>query len=168
MFLLDGKVLPTGVAFEHDGVQYPANWLNLASQAEKTAIGITEVPDQVRPDDRFYWVTENADGSYTATPKDLDNLKKQFIDQVNDSVWKLLLPSDFVDSRAIHDPEFVAPQRWIDWRASVRTTATASKAAINAAATVEDLIPLVVVNFPRDPSQPADVMPMSSNDAPAE
>jgi len=41
MFLLDGKRLPEGVPFEHDGVQYPANFLNLSTEAEKSAIGIT-------------------------------------------------------------------------------------------------------------------------------
>ena len=59
MFLLDGKRLQPGTAFTHGGIQYPANWLNNASQQEKQAIGITEVTDQSRPDDRFYWVTDN-------------------------------------------------------------------------------------------------------------
>lgn len=158
MFLLDGKVLQPGVAFEHDDISYPANWLNLSTAAEKAAIGITEVPDQARPDDRFYWVTENADGTYTATPKDLAGLKKQFTAQINDSVWKTLLPSDFVDSRATNDPEFVPPQEWIDWRNAVRSTAKTAKAAIEACTTVEDLIPLVVVDFPPDPNTAENVV----------
>jgi hypothetical protein len=29
--------------------------------------------DEVRPDDRYYWVTANPDGSYTATPKALED-----------------------------------------------------------------------------------------------
>lgn len=164
MFLLDGKILPVGVAFEHDGTQYPANWLNLATDKEKKAIGITEVPDQTRPDDRFYWVTENPDGTFTTTPKDLDGLKATYTAQVNDSVWKTLLPTDFMDSRKAHEPDYVAPSDWIEWRAAVRAAATAGKAAINAAATVEDLIQLVVVEFPRDPSQPVEVMPTSSDE----
>ena len=29
--------------------------------------------DEIRPDDRYYWVTANPDGSYTATPKELED-----------------------------------------------------------------------------------------------
>ena len=64
MFLLDGKRLPQDTPFTQNGIQYPANWLNLSSLEEKEAIGITEVAQQTRPDDRFYWVTDNGDGSY--------------------------------------------------------------------------------------------------------
>ena len=29
--------------------------------------------DEVRPDDQYYWVTKNEDGSYTGTPKELED-----------------------------------------------------------------------------------------------
>jgi hypothetical protein len=29
--------------------------------------------DEIRPDDQYYWVTANADGSYSATPKELED-----------------------------------------------------------------------------------------------
>jgi hypothetical protein len=29
--------------------------------------------DEVRPDDQYYWVTANPDGSYTGTPKELED-----------------------------------------------------------------------------------------------
>jgi hypothetical protein len=29
--------------------------------------------DEIRPDDRYYWVTANSDGSYSATPKELED-----------------------------------------------------------------------------------------------
>ena len=29
--------------------------------------------DEIRPDDQYYWVTANPDGSYTATPKELED-----------------------------------------------------------------------------------------------
>jgi hypothetical protein len=67
MFLLNNKPLAIDVAFTSGGIQYPANWLRLASQSERDAIGITEVADAVRADDRFYW---NGD---TSTPKALED-----------------------------------------------------------------------------------------------
>jgi hypothetical protein len=73
MFLLDGKRLTPGSAFEHNGIQYPANWLNHASLAEKEAIGIEEVTQQTRPNDEYYWVTENIDGTFSSTAKILND-----------------------------------------------------------------------------------------------
>ena len=55
MFLLDNKPLPIDTAFTHDGIQYPSNWLRFASAEDKAAIGITEVAEPARADDRFYW-----------------------------------------------------------------------------------------------------------------
>ena len=35
--------------------------------------------DEVRPDDNYYWVTQNSDGSYTGTPKELED--REEVDQ---------------------------------------------------------------------------------------
>jgi len=72
-FKLDGKPLPVDVAFSHNDINYPANWLRLASKTEKEAIGITEVADDPVFDSRFYW----GDG----TAKTLDD-KTETIDGV--------------------------------------------------------------------------------------
>jgi len=56
MFLINGKHLPEGVGFrDANGTQYPSSWLNLSTEEEKLAIGITWVADPIRSDDRFYW-----------------------------------------------------------------------------------------------------------------
>lgn len=73
MFLLNNKVLQPGTPFTQNGIQYPANWLNLSSLEEKEAIGITEVAQDTRPDDRFYWVQDNNDGTFTSSPKLLND-----------------------------------------------------------------------------------------------
>ncbi len=54
-FKLNGNPLAYDVAFSHNDINYPANWLRLASLDEKTAIGITEVADDPVYDSRFYW-----------------------------------------------------------------------------------------------------------------
>ena len=54
-FKLDGKPLAVDVAFTHNNIQYPANWLRLTTKEEKEAIGITEVADDPVFDSRFYW-----------------------------------------------------------------------------------------------------------------
>ena len=72
-FKLNGKPLAVDVAFSHNDIQYPANWLRLSTVEERTAIGITEVDDPKVYDSRFYW------GNGTA--KELDD-KKETIDGV--------------------------------------------------------------------------------------
>ena len=54
-FLLDGNPLAVDVAFSHNDINYPANWLRLSTADEKTALGITEVADDPVYDSRFYW-----------------------------------------------------------------------------------------------------------------
>ena len=61
-FKLDGNPLAVDVAFSHNDINYPANWLRLSTADEKTAIGITEVADAETFDLRFY----NVDGSAKA------------------------------------------------------------------------------------------------------
>jgi hypothetical protein len=85
MFLLDGKRLTPGLAFEHNGIQYPANWLNFASLAEKEAIGITEVSEQSRPNDEYYWVTDNNDGTFSSTAKLLND--REEVDRDNNPLY---------------------------------------------------------------------------------
>ena len=73
-FKLNGNPLAVDVAFSHNDINYPANWLRLSTAEEKTAIGITEVADAATYDNRFYW----GDG----TAKALDD-KTETIDGVD-------------------------------------------------------------------------------------
>jgi hypothetical protein len=93
MFLLNNVPLPIDTPFEIDGTHYPANWLRLTSIEEKNAIGITEVADPERWDDRFYWGHDN--------PKDLDMLKTNWTAQVKDTANKLLSQTDWMYIRKI-------------------------------------------------------------------
>ena len=68
-FKLNGNPLAVDVAFSHNDIQYPANWLRLSTAEEKTAIGITEVADAPTYDSRFYW------GDGTAKALDDENAK---------------------------------------------------------------------------------------------
>ena len=61
-FKLNGNPLAVDVAFSHNDIQYPANWLRLSTADEKTALGITEVADDPVYASRFY----NGDGSAKA------------------------------------------------------------------------------------------------------
>ena len=45
--------------------------------------------DEVRPDDQYYWVTANPDGSYTATPKELED--REEVDQDGNPMYVKVL-----------------------------------------------------------------------------
>lgn len=155
MFILDGQPLNPDLPFEHDGIQYPANWLRLATPEERQAIGITEVPDYPRPDDRFYWVTQNSDGTWNAVPKDLNQLKADWSKQIDATAYSLLLPSDWMVVRRAEDGAPIPPQ-WTAYRAAVRTYAQTVKNEISQADSVEALISVVNgIQWPKSPDQDA-------------
>ena len=79
-FKLDGKPLAVDVAFSHNDINYPANWLRLSTADEKTALGITEVADDPVYDSRFYW----GDG----TAKALDDVNATYAEDASDGSYK--------------------------------------------------------------------------------
>jgi hypothetical protein len=125
MFLLNGSPLQVDVPFTHDNIKYPANWLRLSSQVDRDAIGITEVADPVRPDDRFYYVDGNGHG----VPKDLDGLKKT----VDQTAYSMLFTSDWMVVRK-QEVGTDIPADWLTYRSAIRTAAATNKANLNGAA----------------------------------
>ena len=74
MWTYNGKRIREGRAWTDDnGVQHPANWA-IWSEDEKVAHGLVWVAPQTKPDERFYWFSQNADGTYTTTPKALEDI----------------------------------------------------------------------------------------------
>ena len=71
-FKLDGNPLAVDVAFSHNDINYPANWLRLSTADEKTALGITEVADDPVYDSRFYWGDGTAKALDDEDAKDSD------------------------------------------------------------------------------------------------
>lgn len=138
MFLLDGKMLPLDVAFETGGIKYPSNWLRLSTLEEKQAIGITEVAEQSRPDDRFYWVTDNGDGTYTAIPKPVPDVQQMLVQQIDSYAYTTLIQTDWMVVRMAETQEAV-PANVTTYRAAVRSAFEANKSAIMACTTVEEL-----------------------------
>lgn len=80
--IVDGETVTVTEQVE-DEVQYPADWLANSTAEERAALGITEVGDPVRPDDRFHFVTQNEDGTFTATPKPLEPIIAELCRQID-------------------------------------------------------------------------------------
>ena len=145
MFLLNGNRLAEGTSFyDANGTQYPPQWLNVSTEEQKLAIGITWVADVVRADDRFYW-----DGDIN-NPKALEDkleedgsttkgLKSQFVAQIKDTAGKLLNATDWYvirkSERNVEIPAEVALKR-----TQIVTESNRLEVDINGTTTVEELI----------------------------
>ena len=130
MFLLNNNPLPVGVAFTHNDIQYPANWLQLSTAEEKAAIGITEEDDPATFDDRFYWSAGN--------PKDLAVIKANLVSQVKATAASLLTPTDWKVVRYA-ETGLAVDSATSTYRAAVRTASNTNESAINACVTVDEI-----------------------------
>jgi hypothetical protein len=173
MFILDGNPLPLDTQFTVDGITYPPNWLRLATPEDRARLGITEVPDQPRPDDRFYWVSGPDDqGNYTAIPKDLPTLKETWSAQFKQTAYSMLLPSDWMIVRKTEDGTAI-PADWTSYREAVRTTCALAISDMEATTDIDAFIASVnAVQWPVSPDQqamfPAPVTPEPIEPAPVD
>ena len=134
MLKLDGKTLPYDRAFTHNEIQYPANWLRLATLSEKNAIGITEVADPPSYDQRFYWGVDK--------PKDLADLKKTWIDKQKATAGSLLSKTDWMIIRK-EEASTAVPDATQTYRASVRKKCKQREDQITACSTTDELAALI-------------------------
>ena len=168
MFLLNGNRLAEGISFyDANGTQYPPQWLNVSTEEQKAAIGITWVADAVRADDRFYWdgdvntpkaledkLEVKEDGSplykqvYDKATESMVNtteqvvtkgLKSNFIAQVKDTAGKLLNATDWYVIRKA-ERAIDIPAEVVLKRTQIITESNRLEADIQASTTVEALI----------------------------
>jgi hypothetical protein len=148
MLKLDNKPLSYDRAFTHNDIQYPSNWLRLASLEEKQAIGISEVADDPWYDQRFYWgvnnpkqlndKTETIDGEEVKTT----GLKTLWSATQGEIAASLLAPSDWRVIKAKETGTNI-PSTWKTYRAAVRTACNTRQTEIGNAADVPALIELL-------------------------
>jgi hypothetical protein len=148
-----------GTQFTIDGVTYPSGWLNQSTPEQKAELGLVEVIATNSPYNPVYYWTgetlEQATLTYTGTAKDLADVQKQAVANVNQTAYTLLLPSDWMVVKAVETSTTV-DSAWNTWRASIRTTAANAVTAINACTNVDEVAALVIV-WANDPNYVAPV-----------
>lgn len=122
MYYQNGMPLRIGKAFTYMDIQYPSNWLQLSTEAERAAINIVWVNDPPRADDRFYW---NGDINM---PKELEDRAE--VDENGDPIYVQVLddtqdPPVMVDS----SEQLVTPGLKSNWKDQVKHTAGTMLAA---------------------------------------
>jgi len=154
-----------GTTFFIDGAEYPPQWLNQSTPEQKADLGLVEVVQINQPaNGAYYWVQEVLNGaelSYTNTPKDLSDVQKQAIAQVNSIAYSILFSTDWMVVKAFETSTPIAAD-WNTWRASIRTTAADTVTAVNAAtdvAQVETIMGSIVwANDPNYVEVPSEVI----------
>jgi len=159
-FKLNGNPLAVDVAFSHNDIQYPANWLRLSTAEEKTAIGITEVADAPTYDSRFYWgdgtakalddKTETIDGVEYKTL----GVKSVLKAQEKEIAGSLLAKYDWYVVRKAEKSTAI-PSAITTYRDGVRTACNTRETEIDACADTAALVILyesTITQYPDDPN----------------
>jgi len=133
MFMLNGSPLALDTPFTSNDIQYPANWLRMTTLEEKEAIGITEVADPERYDDRYYWGV--------GLPKDLDQCKANMVTQIKAAAGSMLAPTDWKVIRAT-ETGIPLDADTLTARANIRAASNTNEAAVAACTTVDELAAL--------------------------
>ena len=139
MFIFNNQPLSPDSAFTDPktGIQYPSNWMRLASPEERAAIGITEVPDPAPYDQRFYWSPD--------LPKDHSQLVEQWISTTRTTANTLLAPTDWQVIREADNGKLMSAETKAD-RQRIRDAAGSKILAINATTTTAELAAYITSN----------------------
>ena len=167
MYKVNNKPLRLDRAFTLGDIQYPANWLRLASAEDKAALGITEEADAAVVDSRFYWsegnpkamddveeVDEDGNPMYVKVLGEVDGepamvdsaerlvtkgLKSTFTAQMRATANSMLASTDWMVIRKA-ERDVAIPEATVTYRAAILTECDRLITAIAGAADVDALI----------------------------
>jgi hypothetical protein len=145
-YKLGDRTLQLDVPWEHNGIQYPANWLRLSTAQDRATLGIVWEDANTQPwNQKFYWGYD-ADGNLI--PKTYADLKTLWIATTKDTAYKLLQPTDYLWPKLQDENSSFAAAKtayaaspWSTWRSTIRTECAAMVTAIEATADVGDTAP---------------------------
>jgi hypothetical protein len=161
MFILRDAPLSPDVAFtDIKGIQRPANWLRLSTPEERTAAGITEVPDPPTYDQRFYW---GYDAEGNLIPKDHGQLVDQWVSQTRQTANTLLSPTDWIIIREADNGKAADPVLKT-WREEIRLAAGSKVFEIKQTLDTPALAAYITgADYPAWPIDPYSPQPVDDN-----
>jgi hypothetical protein len=135
----EGRALKMDVAFSHNNISFPANWLRVSTPADKEAQGISWVTPEEPPVVRAPLEREKSDG----------------IARAKDTAGKMLAGSDWMQIAKIERNREVA-QEWAEYRAAVIAEADRLEGQFGTAESYE-AIDAIVQNWPINPDEQAEL-----------
>ena len=150
--IVDGsinRIFKVPTAFKHPttGLQYPRNWLNLATDSEKSSVGFIEVTYTGSYKDIDYYnnsesapVYDASKGTVTitksASAKTLADVKASKLDSARGNIYSVLLPTDwYVVRKAEHSTAI--PDKIVAFRLAARTVYGKIQTAVTNASDVD-------------------------------
>ena len=150
--IVDGSInrfFKSPTAFKHPttGIQYPRNWLNLATDSEKASVGFIEVTfSGSHKNSEFYNNTESSpvyDASKgtvvitkSSSAKNLASLKATKKEQASDIAYSSILPTDWYVVRKSENSTAI-PDKISAFRTAVRLVCNSLCTAIDSASDVD-------------------------------
>ena len=129
-YFLNGQQLEPGQGFSYKNINYPGNWLELATEKEKQNIGITFIETPIF-DDRFYYLGDNG----TVMPRNVDDIRDFWIGLLKKTAQANLSATDWMVIRQV-DNGIPVPDDVKAYRETIRQTCkkkVADLATINSA-----------------------------------
>lgn len=135
----EGRAIKMDVAFSHNNISFPANWLRVSTPADKEAQGISWVTPEEPPVVRAPLEREKADG----------------IARAKDTAGKLLAQSDWMVIASVERSRVVADE-WAEYRAAVIAEADRLETQFGTAESY-DALDAIVQNWPINPDEQAEL-----------
>ena len=133
-------------AFKHEGLQYPANWIQNATDAEKSALGLVEVTISGSPKNEDYYTNSLGDNvvagngsvskTWSNTAKTLSVVQANKVEDAKSNAKSMLDRTDWYVVRKA-ETSTATPDEITAYRTAVRTCYGNLKTAINAASDVD-------------------------------
>ena len=153
--IVDGSInrffkVPTAFKHPTTGIQYPRNWITLASNSEKAAIGLIEVTYSGSYGDSEYYINAESSPVYNAsagtvvitkskTAKNLTDLKASKTSQIETSTNSSMSSTDWYVIRK-SETSTAIPSNVTAYRTACRLVCNSVKTAIGSASDLAGLI----------------------------
>ena len=152
--VVDEKVVqtfqnPSSFVHPTTGNQYPRNWIQNATSAEKEAVGMVEVTEAgTRKNQSYYDVSESAlvvsnsgktvTKTFTSNAKNLSKLQEQHLQEIKNQCYSSLVRTDWYVVRKAENSTAI-PAKITAYRTAVKKVYDGIKTAINDASDVDKL-----------------------------
>ena len=152
--IVDGsinRIFKVPEAFTHPttGIQYPSNWLTLATAQEKKDVGFIEITISGAYKDDKYYIDQESSPVYdasagtvtitrSAVARNLAQLQKEFKESITQKAWVNIGATDWYIIRK-EETSAAVPSKITAFRTATRLVANSHKTAVDNASDVDEL-----------------------------
>ena len=152
--IVDGSVnqvfrVPTAFKHPKTGIQYPRNWLNLATAQEKKDVGFIELTFSGTDKDDKYYINSESSPVYDAsagtvtitksnTARNVAELQSSFKESITQKAWTNIGETDWYVTRK-SEISTAIPAKITAFRTATRLVANSHKTAVDNCTTVDEL-----------------------------